>query len=91
MKYLKPHLIVILSLIVLATVAPTASAQADQHYAAWGNAVSATCTGTAAHTADYTAAVQSDAAATAAKQRFVQNWNVVATQYNLAQQSASTF
>jgi hypothetical protein len=68
-----------------------ASAEADRHYAAWGATATASCSGHAAHTPDYSAAQQSDNAATAAKQRFVQSWNRVAAQFGLSQQSASTF
>ncbi len=68
-----------------------ASATADHDYAAWGSAVAAACVGQAAHTADYTAATQSDTVATAAKQSFVTKWNPVAAQFGLPAQSASVF
>ena len=66
-----------------------ASAGADQHYAAWGRAVTP-CSGHAPHTADFTSARQSDSAASQAKRRFAQLWNPVATRFGLAQQGADT-
>ena len=67
-----------------------ACAAADTDYAAWGTATETSCTGKAAPTPSYTAAQQSDAVATAAKQRFVQSWNTVAAKFGLTPQSAST-
>ncbi len=67
-----------------------ASATADTDYAAWGTTTETSCTGKAVPTPSYTAAQQSDAVATAAKQRFVQSWNTVAAQFGLTPQSAST-
>jgi hypothetical protein len=67
-----------------------ASATADRDYAAWGTATETACTGKATHTASFTAAQQSDATATAAKQRFVQNWNTTAVQFGFPPQNAST-
>jgi hypothetical protein len=67
-----------------------ASADADRHYAAWGTSSLAGCTGQAAHTADYTAAQQSDAAANTAKQSFVQSWNVIADRYGLAHEAVTS-
>jgi hypothetical protein len=66
-----------------------ASADADRHYAAWGQAV-AGCHGRAPHNAEFTAAQQSDTIATAAKQRFAGEWNPIAATYGLAKQSADT-
>ena len=68
-----------------------ASATADRDYAAWGTAAAASCNGKAAPTATYTAAQQSDTVATAAKQRFVQSWNTVASTFGLPPAAASTF
>jgi hypothetical protein len=68
-----------------------ASATADRDYAAWGTATAASCSGKAAPTATYTAAQQSDTVATAAKQRFVQSWNTVASTFGLPPAAASTF
>jgi hypothetical protein len=68
-----------------------ASAAADRDYAAWGAAAATSCAGHAAHTTEYSAAQQSDAVATAAKQRFVQSWNTVAAQFGLSPQNASAF
>jgi hypothetical protein len=73
------------------TQALQASAASDGHYAAWGTAVAASCSGTAAHTAEWTAAQQSDSAANSAKQKFVAGWNPIATQYGLPQQSTTSF
>jgi hypothetical protein len=67
-----------------------ASAAADSDYAAWGTATETSCAGKAGHTTSYAAAQQSDAVATAAKQRFVKSWNPVATQFGLPPQDAST-
>lgn len=66
-----------------------ASANADRHYAAWGQAVAA-CHGHAPPNADLAAAQQSDNVATAAKQRFAAEWNPIAVAYGQAKQSAST-
>jgi hypothetical protein len=68
--------------------AMSASADADQHYAAWGRAV-AGCTTQAPHNADFAMAQQSDAAADTAKVRFVSEWNQLASAFGLASQSAS--
>jgi hypothetical protein len=67
-----------------------ASAAADTDYAAWGTTTETSCTGKASPTTSYAAAQQSDAIATAAKQRFVQSWNAVAAQFGLTPQNAST-
>lgn len=66
-----------------------ASANADRHYAAWGKAV-AGCHGHAPHDAALAAALQSDSAATVAKQRFADEWNPIAARYGLARQNANT-
>jgi hypothetical protein len=66
-----------------------ASADADRHYAAWGQSV-AGCHRHAPHNAEFTAAQQSDTVATAAKQRFADEWNPIAATYGLAKQSADT-
>jgi hypothetical protein len=66
-----------------------ASADADRHYAAWGRAVSR-CHGQAPQNADFAAAQQSDSVATAAKQRFADEWNPIAATFGLAKQSADT-
>lgn len=66
-----------------------ASADADRHYAAWGRAVSS-CHGQAPQNADFAAAQQSDSVATAAKQRFADEWNPIAATFGLAKQSADT-
>lgn len=66
-----------------------ASADADRHYAAWGQAVAA-CHGTAPHNADFAAAQQFDTVATASKERFADEWNPIAATYGLAQQNADT-
>jgi hypothetical protein len=66
-----------------------ASADADRHYAAWGQAVSG-CRAQAPHNAEFVAAQQADIMATAAKQRFADEWNPIAARYRLAPQSANT-
>ena len=66
-----------------------ASADADRHYAAWGQAV-ARCHRRAPQNADFAAAQQADSLATAAKQRFIDEWNPIAATYGLAKQSADT-
>lgn len=65
------------------------SSEADQHYAAWGSAVTG-CHGHAPHNADLAAAQQADTAATRAKQRFAAAWNPIAARYGLPEQSADT-
>jgi len=67
--------------------AMTASAEADRHYAAWGEAVATSCAGQAAHTPEFADAQRSDAVASAAKQRFVQSWNAVAPAFGFPPQS----
>ncbi|HEY3086447.1 MAG TPA: hypothetical protein VGJ59_00085 [Jatrophihabitantaceae bacterium] len=66
-----------------------ASADADRHYAAWGQTI-AGCRAQAPHNAEFVAAQQADIMATAAKQRFADEWNPIAARYGLAQQSANT-
>ena len=66
-----------------------ASADADRHYAAWGQAV-ARCHRRAPQNADFAAAQQADSLATAAKQRFIDEWNPIAATYGLAEPSADT-
>lgn len=66
-----------------------ASAEADQHYAAWGQSV-AGCHGHAPRNAELSAAQQSDTVATAAKQRFADEWNPIAATYGLPRQTANT-
>jgi hypothetical protein len=66
-----------------------ASADADQHYAAWGQAMQA-CAGHPTHNADYTAAQNSDAIATSAKRRFTHAWNQLAGQLGMAQQDPNS-
>lgn len=66
-----------------------ASADADMHYAAWGQAVTG-CHGHAPQNAELAAAHRSDTAATAAKQRFADEWNPIAATYGLAHQTANT-
>jgi len=66
-----------------------ASADADRHYAAWGRAV-ARCHGQAPHNTEFAAAQHSDSVATAAKQRFADEWNPIAAKFGLAKQSADT-
>jgi hypothetical protein len=66
-----------------------ASADADRHYAAWGQTI-AGCRAQAPHNAEFVAAQQADITATAAKQRFADEWNPIAARYGLAQQSANT-
>jgi len=68
--------------------AMTASATADQNYAAWGQDVQAACKPPAAHTAHYTAATQNDAVATKAKQTYVGLWNPLAQTLGLPTSSA---
>lgn len=66
-----------------------ASANADRHYAAWGQTV-AGCHGHAPHNAEYAAAYQSGTVADLAKQRFANEWNPIAVTYGLAKQNANT-
>jgi hypothetical protein len=66
-----------------------ASADADGHYAAWGQAV-AGCHGHAPHNAEFAAALQSGTVADAAKQRFADEWNPIAATYGLPKQNANT-
>lgn len=66
-----------------------ASANADLHYAAWGQAV-AGCHGHAPRGAEFVAAQRFDSRATTIKQRFVEEWNPIAARYGLAKQSAYT-
>jgi hypothetical protein len=66
-----------------------ASASADRHYAAWGRA-SAGCHQHPRHDSEFAAAQRSDTAATAAKRRFVHEWNPIADRYGLAEQNANT-
>jgi hypothetical protein len=66
-----------------------ASANADRHYAAWGQAMTG-CHGQARHNADFAAAQQSDTVATAAKERFAGEWNPIAATYGLSSQNADT-
>jgi hypothetical protein len=62
-----------------------ASADADRHYAAWGQTV-AGCHGQAPHNA----ALHSGTAADTFKQRFADEWNPIAAMYGLAKQNANT-
>jgi hypothetical protein len=66
-----------------------ASADADRHYAAWGQTVTG-CHGRAPHNAEFAAALQSGTAADAFKQRFADEWNPIAAMYGLAKQNANT-
>jgi len=66
-----------------------ASADADQHYAAWGQAMRA-CKGRPSHNADYADAQRSDTVATAAKRRFTHAWNPIAVRLGLPKQDADT-
>lgn len=66
-----------------------ASADADRHYAAWGQTV-AGCHGQAPHNAEFAAALHSGTAADAFKQRFADEWNPIAAVYGLARQNANT-
>jgi hypothetical protein len=66
-----------------------ASARADRRYAEWGRAVIG-CRGHAPHTAEFAAAQRSDAAATAAKKHFADEWNPIAARYGLPQQNENT-
>jgi hypothetical protein len=66
-----------------------ASANADRHYAAWGRDVVG-CHGHAPSNPDLVAAQHSDTVATAAKQRFADEWNPIAATYGLAKQNADT-
>lgn len=70
--------------------AMTASAEADRHYASWGEAVATSCAGQAAHTPEFAAAQRSDLVASAAKQRFVQSWNAVAPAFGFPPQTADS-
>jgi hypothetical protein len=66
-----------------------ASADADRHYAAWGQTV-AGCHGQAPHNAEFAAALHSGTAADTFKQRFADEWNPIAAMYGLAKQSVNT-
>lgn len=66
-----------------------ASANADRHYAAWGQAV-AGCHGHPPRNTELAAAQRSDTLATAFKRRFANEWNPIAASYGLPEQNAST-
>ncbi len=67
------------------------SLDADQEFAAWGQAVAqAGCTGHAPHDANYTAAQAASTSATTSKQQFVALWNPIATTYGLQTRTENT-